>query len=252
MKNDPSAEVAAAEPIELTGPYSIEVAGRVCATGWRIGAGFLIDADPPFAEYATIDESPDNPNGDPGVAAQNTFTIRPETLGEYVIEARLTYPNGGVELVYWPVRVAVPDVAEAHLSADPSGAPVAMAVGCGRSIEYGDGRRGYEICAGRTEPPDSPAIRLAAGETLHADLGGLAIVGWSVAYADPTLGDVWGDLTSGYSGVGLAALEIPAPPSGDWSLRVSLSYRDAGGNTFSVPYVVRLGVTGDAASSGSP
>ena len=252
VEKNPIAEVVTAEQIELTGPYSVELAGGVCATSWGIGAGLLGATDPPFVELTTLDSSPDNPKNDPAVAAQNKFLVMAQVLGEYVIEGRFTFQNGDTEVRYWRVRVAVPSVAEGHLLGAPAGSPVAMTVGCGRAIQQPDGTYGSELCATSwIEPPAMPTISVPAGGTLRADVGGLGIVSWNVEYLEPAhIAEGSCQLTSGYSAIGLQGVDIPAPAPGTWSVRVTLSYRDARGDIYTAPYFVRFEVAPEDASPG--
>ena len=89
---------------------------------------------------------------------------------------------------------------------------------------------------------------------MRAGAGFGTIVNWTVTYADQAAIAAAGGnpdsvcvLTYGYSGVGFGSVEIPAPPPGQWSLRLELSVHD-GGSTVTVPYYVRLDVTAADAS----
>jgi hypothetical protein len=238
----PVDEVHARPPIALTSAASIEVEGAACAAGWQIEAGLLGDVEGKWAglysyESVLLD--------DPGTASQNIFSVPEGVLGAYVIKARLTFESGDFIEAYWPVTVEKPPVARASIKL-PSG-DVAMVAGCGMTYQGVD-RQGLEICASNWPEPDGVAtVAVDAGSALRSSVSGGTLTGWYLSYAaDQGSGprEASCDLISGNTSLGVSSIEIPAPPSGSWSVRAMLTY-EISGETYTVPYFVRIVVPGD-------
>jgi hypothetical protein len=246
-------DLSAVTPIDLTTgePIALRVADQVCAVRWRIEAGTTPEAGQPLESTWSWNELSENPSGNPIVAAQNVFPVTAIAFGNVVISATFDFSTGDHEVVYWRAKMASLPIPEAQVAVEPSGIPVAPVVGCGISVQFANGTGGGESCGPSwPELPGGPILTTSAGTTLRVDLPGWKIVSWLAQYAAQSAvrpsgnsPDVVGELESGSSSVGFASVEVPSPPSGEWSVLLSLGLRQDA-DVFYVPYYVRINVTG--------
>ncbi|MCI0345273.1 MAG: hypothetical protein L0221_07485 [Chloroflexi bacterium] len=242
----------ASGPIEVDGPVTLRIAGDVCATSWYITAGVLAmgGEEPMDSQQYYIDQSPENPSNDPQIAAQNAFSPGLSVFGTYVLRAAFEFANGDLETAYWLLHVPLGPLPEARAFAGGSLDPVTLLQGCGAEFSTEDGY-GVEVCSADWPTlPDGPQLALAADNDLHIGADSRPISGWVVQFAQ--LAEIEAAahpgcpyiLTSGYSGLGLESLVLPAFPPGAWVVRVTLTYRDAE-DSMTVPYFVRVSVEGE-------
>ncbi len=236
--------------LEFGEPITIRLADDACAVRWRIEARRVPDTGQPLEVIGVWEESPENASGNPAVAAQNVFAVGAVAVGSIVIHATFDFQTGDREVVYWRAEVAGLPIPAIRVAADPGGQPVAPVAGCGAWYQFASGASGGDECGPSwPELPDGPFLMLAEGGLLRADAPGWTVTGWSARYAPQSdvvpSGNNPGttELVSGWSEVGFASVQIPAPPPGEWSVQVFLTLR-RDGDTISSPYYVRLQVTG--------
>lgn len=241
--------MAAVEPTDLVlgAPFSLEVAGSVCAVRWQIHAAPLPGVGQPLEPRWIFDDFTDNPAADPQVAAQNVFNLIAVASGDVVVRGSFTFPGGTSEVVYWRLRLPLSAMPIPNINASANDPGMPMIPGCGATFDLADGSAVGENCLWTW--PDlrgGPALRVKNGSMFHVAVPGSTIYSWSTMYQMPNPDGVpWNtsdssrSLADGSNSLGVSGIDIPVPPAGVWDVQVFLTVRD-GSVGFSAPYFIRM------------
>ncbi|MEO8470308.1 MAG: hypothetical protein ABI573_11660 [Chloroflexota bacterium] len=246
---DPS--MAAVEPTDLGfgAPFTLEIAGAVCAVRWQIFAAPLPGVGQSLQPRWNFDDFTDNPNADPQIAAQNVFNYLAVASGDVVVRGLFEFPGGSSEVMVWRVRLPANGIPLPIISGAGTDATSPMVVGCGTSFELADGNAFGENCLWTW--PDlrgGPAVRVKDGSMFHVAVPGFTIYAFSATYQMPNPDGVpWNTsdssraLADGSNSLGVPGIDVPVPAAGVWDVQVFLTARD-GSVGFSTPYFVRMTV----------
>lgn len=246
------AEGLAVTSLGLDGLPTLTIAGDRCAVGWRILAGPVPAPGAPFEAGLSLHEMTENPMRDPAIAAQNEFQFYLVPLGEFVLVAELEFGTTDRATIYWRLEIASPDVPAGAVGTRTAGSLTPLTVGCGTWLEVIIDNRGLVISAttpcwglaGESWPavPDGSDVDLTAGDLLRVDIPGHAIRDWMLEY-DLRIGEPGSSrvLGSGYFETPPELIDIPAPPPGEWIVRLWLSVETEVGR-MGIPYYFLLDV----------
>ncbi len=246
---DPS--MAAVEPTDfaLGAPFSLEIAGAVCAVRWQVHAAPLPGVGQPLQPRWMFDEFTDNPSDDPQVAAQNVFNLMAVASGDVVVRGSFAFPGGTSEVVYWRLRLPLSALPIPNIKASAADPGVPMIPGCGANFDLPDGNAVGENCLWTW--PDlrgGPALTVKGGSMFHVAVPSSTIYSWSATYQMPNPDGVpWRGSDSpsvlfyGDNSLGVSGIDVPVPPAGVWDVQVFLTVRD-GSLGVSAPFFIRMTV----------
>ncbi|MBI3746285.1 MAG: hypothetical protein HY264_07130 [Chloroflexi bacterium] len=166
----PVVEVGLGDSLQLV------VAGDLCAVSWDIE--FFDTGGQPgnSAGFAA------NPSEDPGIAAQNRWTIAP--TGDQLLVARLHFAGGMDIARTWHVIVQPFTTPAAFLIAD--GTRFQAPANCGLEIALHNGYTSSDSCGGLGFPTDSPPFRVRAFKPVTFEIPGWSIRAWSASCGNVT------------------------------------------------------------------
>lgn len=238
----------------------ITIAGDRCAVNWRLVAGPMPAMGQEFLPQLELQEMHENPTGDPAVAAQNEFRLDYVPLGEFILMADLEFERDWRARVYWRLEIIGPEIPRGSVRARSGGVATAMVTGCGVELQTGGAVGGIDLydsiwltattpcwgIAAESWPvvPKEASVRVASGDLLHVEVPGHPIRDWTLNY-DQRIGEPGSiqSLGSGWLGIAADAIDIPAPPPGEWVVRIWLQTESQTGR-MGIPYYFLLDVAG--------